>query len=116
MDRQKIRRAKLKARTDLNRNFFRTEDALIGLIFDGKEISSLDSIDEQGDKKTVLWRKEHIVLVSQSDERYITHVTTKRKTAKEITRAMVEYLEATDQLCTVNVLGTDSSGSVMIQR
>ena len=48
------------------------------------------------------------VLVSQPDERYITHVTTKRKIAKEIYHAIVEYLEATDQLCTFNVPGADS--------
>ena len=52
VDRQKIRRAKLKARTDLNRNFFQAEETLIGLFFDGKEIATLESIEEQGAKKT----------------------------------------------------------------
>ena len=111
VDRAKIRRAKKSLRDVLNSDHIQQESLLTGLYFDGKEVLTLETINVNGVQKTVKRKREHTVLVSQPEEGFLTHVTTERKTARVITAAMVEYLEATDQLCTVMVMGADSTAT-----
>ena len=109
IDRMKVRRAKEKLRRTLNTTFQAEESHLSGLYFDGKEVETMQTFVADRVTRTKRSRQEHTVLLSEPEAKFLTHITTKGKTAKEISDKLVEYLETIDQLDTINVIGADST-------
>ena len=109
VDRQKVRRAKLMCRTQLNLD--RSSNALEGLYFDGKEIDTLYVENNEGHNKNVFQNQEHTVLISEPGGKYLGHLTTDDKKAVTICNAILEYLGKTDSIPEVKVLGADSTST-----
>ena len=111
VDRQKIRRAKLKYRHEANAAGISNSDTIQGLYFDGKEIQTLTVVNENGHRKNKSLRKEHTVVISEPGGRYLGHVTTDDKKAGTICDALVELLASKDanSIPDVNIIGVDST-------
>ena len=113
VDRQRIRREKEKVRTEVNeREEKRISDNVIeGLYFDGKEVETL-VVEKDGDvyrQKKV--KQEHIVVVSQPDGKFLTHVTPEGKAAEPTTNALVGYADKNGVTKEVRVVGADSTNT-----
>ena len=111
VDRQRIRREKEKVRKEVNqREESRINDDVIeGIYFDGKEIDTL-VMKKDGDKHRQMKQKqEHIVVVSQPDGKFLTHVTPEGKAADPTTDALMEYADSNGLMKDVKVVGVDST-------
>ena len=109
VDRQRIRRAKMKCRNTLNTNL--DKNALQGLYFDGKEIETLVVLNEEGHSENVMQEQEHTVLISEPGSKFLSHITTSDKKAITICNGITEYLNTINALPEIKVLGADSTST-----
>ena len=111
IDRQRIRREKIQVRNEHGEkeNQRLKEDCIEGIYFDGKEIDTIENVCENGVYRRKTVKREHIVLVSQPDGKYMSHVTPTGKAAGPTTDAIFEYLEENDLINDLKVIGMDST-------
>jgi hypothetical protein len=104
VDRSKVRRKRAKIRDSTKQTEMLS---LKGIYFDGRKDKTLFYKDE---RKQIL-SEEHIVLIAEPGEHYLTHVSPKSGTAKGIAVAIMEYLENNPLIDITNlrVLGCDGT-------
>ena len=111
VDRQRIRREKEKVRKEVNQREEKriSDDVIEGIYFDGKEIDTL-VMKKEGDKnRQTKQKQEHIVVVSQPDGKFLTHVTPKGKAAEPTTDTLMDYADSNGLMKDVKVIGVDST-------
>ena len=109
VDRQKIRRAKLKFRQQVGALHTNNAETIQGFYFDGKEIDTLTNISVDCHRKNVIVKQEHTVIISEPGGEYLGHVTTNDKKARTICEALVDFLSSRDAIPDVQVIGADST-------
>lgn len=95
IDKSKICREREKYHKTLN-DSINSSDALLSVYFDGrKDITHIiEKKDGKHYRKEI--REEHVVLIKEPGENYLTHVTPKSGTAKDLFTAISEYLASHD--------------------
>ena len=111
VDRQKIRREKEKFRKNINEEEEEriSDDVIEGMYFDGKEVETLEVVKEGESYRQQKVKKEHIVIVSQPDGKYLTHVTPNGKAAEPTTNALMEFMDKSGLTEDLKVAGVDST-------
>lgn len=117
VDRNKIRRARQKQRTDLTEAPLTFEGDNFGLYFDGRKDKTLTM--EESRRKTIV--QEHISLLKEPGSEYMGHISLTSGKATIISQNIAEFLETKnidcDKLivvgCDGTVVNTGSKGGVI---
>ena len=81
-----------------------------GFWFDGKKDDTLVvETDEEGKKKNVVKKEEHVSVITQSGGLYVTHLTPAGGRGVEIAQDLTSFLQKYDLLETWDVIGGDST-------
>ena len=109
LDRKKIDRSRVKYRkkqldTELEQQ---KKDVITAVYHDGRRDKTLVTKTINGIPRKVVEVEEHISLVEEPNSRYLTHLTPKNGTGKEIGKSLYKAVVKVDAVETVGVIGND---------
>ena len=110
LDRSKVRRSRIRHRSDLQEKEHNDDNNIVGLSFDGRKDQTL--IRKQiGDKfsKSVV-QEEHISHIQEPDSKYFGHFAVKTGSAKMITDSLVTFFSE-NELTMNNITAIGSDGT-----